>query len=702
MDNILLIGGNGYIGSAIYDALSSDYNIDILDIRIFPCINPIKYNMNMADLTPDILSKYNIVILLAGNSSVKNSTDFMSTVTNNITNFAHILNMITTQKFIYASSSSVYGQTNGVLVDETNISGKPYNYYDMSKKIIDILAEMSSIEYYGLRFGTVCGKSRNFRSDVMINSMVTSAKCDNKILLYNKNTLRPILGMNDLIKSIRLIISNGSRELRGIYNLSSFVLTAGEISYKVANILNIPVIEVIPTDIEYKNKINSTQYDFGIDSSKFEQAFKYSFEDTVDSITTNIVNTVNTYMSPRIDDIYAKYVYTCKTVNCCRVCNNKEITAIFNLGEQPLANSFCDSIYQNDKYPLKLMLCSQCYHLQLSNVINPDIIYKNYIYVSGTSKTLIDYFRWFADNTYNTVGKIGTVLEIACNDGSQLDIYRENGWVTIGVDPAENIYTNITKHKDHDIYCDYWNSNTASSIKYKYKNVDVIVAQNVFAHTDDIHLFMKNCYDIMSNESVLFIQTSQALMIQNNQYDTVYHEHLSFFSVKSMNTIVNIHNMYIHKVTLTDIHGTSFLFEIRKTFSDVGIHEVEKEQASGIHSVDFYTTYVENCKIRGSKLVNDINKFKDDGYTIISYGASAKGNTLLNHLNITNIEYIVDDNEAKWSKFTPGSNIPIYNPEKLSTLNGKVAIVMLTWNFMDEIVEKIKKFNFDNVAYILY
>lgn len=172
------------------------------------------------------------------------------------------------------------------------------------------------------------------------------------------------------------------------------------------------------------------------------------------------------------------------------------------------------------------MLCEECYHSQLSVVVNPNILYKNYIYLSGTSQTLINYFTELADYIINKTVKNGTIVEIASNDGTQLNIFKQKGWITIGVDPAENL--SIMSSINNDIYCDFWNDKVANAIISKYTNIDVILAQNVLAHTHDVNEFIKSCKIIMNDQTKLFIQVSQANMVRDNQFDTVYHEHLSF------------------------------------------------------------------------------------------------------------------------------------------------------------------------------
>ena len=239
----------------------------------------------------EFIDEFDVVILLAGHSSVKMCEGkFSNAFENNVTNFIDLLSKISTQKFIYASSSSVYGSVGGKTVSERYYGFKPYNQYDISKHTIDLYAEKSDIEYYGLRFGTVNGYSPIMRNDVMINAMTTSALDNGEIKLYIKDIMRPILGINDLYRSIKTIIDNKD-DKRGLYNLASFNKTAEQIAYEVSEVLDIPVkeYEADPTNVE-NAKSQTKTYNFSISTRKFERKFGFKFKETVSSITNSIVN----------------------------------------------------------------------------------------------------------------------------------------------------------------------------------------------------------------------------------------------------------------------------------------------------------------------------------------------------------------------------------------------------------------------------
>jgi nucleoside-diphosphate-sugar epimerase len=303
MKKILLIGGSGYIGSYLKQKLP--YTITSVDIEWFNNNESIKIDFN--DLEESKIVQYDVVILLAGHSSVKMCLDdYTNAFNNNVVNFINILKKIEKInkriKFIYASSSSVYGKTGNLIVDETYKSFIPYNNYDITKHIIDIYAEFSSVEYYGLRFGTVNGYSPIMRSDVMINSMTSSALKNKKIELYVKDTLRPILGIKDLASAIIRIIEE-TKDLRGHYNLASFNSTSEKIAIGVSKITGVEIIEMNTENKNPTNKLESKNYNFSINCDKFIKNFDFKFEETIETITKSIVDNFDNIVLTRRDEI---------------------------------------------------------------------------------------------------------------------------------------------------------------------------------------------------------------------------------------------------------------------------------------------------------------------------------------------------------------------------------------------------------------
>jgi 2-polyprenyl-3-methyl-5-hydroxy-6-metoxy-1,4-benzoquinol methylase len=336
--------------------------------------------------------------------------------------------------------------------------------------------------------------------------------------------------------------------------------------------------------------------------------------------------------------------------------------------------------------------------------------------VSGTSKTLQTYFYNFALYSLMRLGMHNSdfsdfdpieikVLDIACNDGSQLDEYekleKEHKCFKItrvGIDPAENIYDNISKHKNHDIYCEYFTSESVSKLKEKYGAFDIIIAQNVFAHIDNPSNFLANCKELMKTDfgqGILLIQTSQKNMILNAQFDTVYHEHLSFFNTNSMKNICQRNSLHLNDVMSVDIHGTSYLFEVVKTPGQTKTNVIETiyyEMCEGLYSEESYSNLKNKVLINRNNFHNRILEYVQQGKQVIGIGSTAKSNVLLNfcQLSSNEISVILDENILKQGLLTPGSDIEVKSFDYLQDIDlSNTVLVIFAWNFFDEIKRKV-------------
>lgn len=279
MKNILIVGGCGYIGSALYLRLKSKHNVDTVDLEWFGnYINPKNIKIDFNELTKIFISEYDVVILTAANSSVPLCKDIHDSFDNNVIKFMNLIKKIKSQKFIYASSSCVYTSMSDHPKDETaNLN--PLDGLTLTKTTIDHFMPLTDVEYYGLRFGSVNGYSPNMRLDLMINAMTLSALKDKQVLVSNKHAHRPILAINDLCRAVDTIVES-KEDKRGIYNISSFNVNIGEVGQRVADFMKVPLID----------KGNNFTYDFQMTTKKFEDAYNFKFEDTVESIVNSILN----------------------------------------------------------------------------------------------------------------------------------------------------------------------------------------------------------------------------------------------------------------------------------------------------------------------------------------------------------------------------------------------------------------------------
>jgi SAM-dependent methyltransferase len=287
------------------------------------------------------------------------------------------------------------------------------------------------------------------------------------------------------------------------------------------------------------------------------------------------------------------------------------------------------------------------------------------------------------------------VLDIGCNDGTQLNYFKKarsqqlQPINTYGIDPAENLF--LRSSASHSVICDFFGPDAVE--KLKQVNYDIIIAQNVCAHNPDPYEFITSCAELMTDNTVLFIQTSQADMVLNNEFDTIYHEHVNFFNVNSMSRLAQRAGLHLVDTIKTPIHGNSYIFILSK--SSVNKNRVKNaidlEAAYGLLNKDTYTRWESTVKSNMNQLIETIGKYRRDGYTLVGYGAAAKGNTLLNFGDIR-LDFIIDDNPLKQGKFTPGTGCAIVGVDQLAKLdaNCRIMFVPLAWNFFKEIKSKIQ------------
>lgn len=380
----------------------------------------------------------------------------------------------------------------------------------------------------------------------------------------------------------------------------------------------------------------------------------------------------------------------------CLACGSHDLVLTLDLNSQPLANSYKNSAEdQQENFPLAINRCKNCYHVQLTHAVNPSLMYKNYLYVSGTTKTYLDYMNWYAGWTAGCYSLLNdasakSVLDIGCNDGSQLNFYKQRGLETVGVDPAENLYERSSAN--HRVYLDFFNTALAKQIDSQF---DIISMQNAFAHQYNPLEFLEAIALLMHNNSLLFLQTSQANMIVKNEFDTIYHEHVNFYNINSMHKLAERAGLYLINVYKTPIHGTSYIFVLSKNpkhYDQKILNSLINGEAQlGLLEDSTYVKYQNRCEELAKDLVEKVSAYTlEHDCKAVGYGAAAKGMTLLNYTGLK-LDFIIDDNPLKQGTFTPGSSIPIVGSAELDNHKDSVIFVPLAWNFYNEIVAKIKK-----------
>lgn len=366
----------------------------------------------------------------------------------------------------------------------------------------------------------------------------------------------------------------------------------------------------------------------------------------------------------------------------CVACGSSHLEQYFDAGQQPLANSFHDGTEELPVYPLGLNACLDCHHSQNLGVVNPDLMFRNYPYVSGTTKTLTNYFSRFVDRVERDMDyKRLRVLDIASNDGSLLWHFQRRYHDVQGIDPALNLST-LANEDGISTLCSYWNLECLDTLRRsRLTPYDVIVAMNVLGHVADPEAFLKLAADALDDDGKLYIQTSQTGMFKNCEFDTVYHEHISFFEISSFMALARRCGLSVESIHIVPIHGGSFLVRLVKSATTLApVVQLFNRDLSGFQRKAEFTASVAR---------EQIHEFKKEGYACVGFGAAAKANTFLNFSQI-NLSYMIDENPLKQNRFTPGMSIPVYKPEKVKEEPRRIAFVLTAWNFKDEIIHKIR------------
>ena len=388
----------------------------------------------------------------------------------------------------------------------------------------------------------------------------------------------------------------------------------------------------------------------------------------------------------------------------CRSCGNSKLKRVVSLGYQPLANNLLNK--KNEKcelYPLELNYCDNCYNCQLSVAVNPKKIFTNYLYTSSTSASFREHFI-FAAKKYVKELKLKPkktyIIDIGSNDGVALKPFKELGFKNIlGVEPAKNLAKLANKNK-LKTFNGFLNKKNTKNIK---KNADLILASNVFAHSDNLKEMAECMIQLLSKKGIIIIEVQHLMKtLKDLTFDNIYHEHFNYWSLTSLINFFKQFPVKIFKVEKIPTHGGSIRIYIKKDKNikiEKSVKELLKEEEKfGIKDFKTYQDFGKKVyKIR-ENVIKNLNALKIDEKTIVGYGAPAKATTALNFFGISKeIDYIIEDNKLKHKKFVPGVKIPIYSKDKI--LKKNPLILVLAWNFFNEIKKNNSKLsnNFINI-----
>lgn len=391
-------------------------------------------------------------------------------------------------------------------------------------------------------------------------------------------------------------------------------------------------------------------------------------------------------------------------LNYCRMCKGKHLKKIITLSPMPPANAFLTKVDLKKKerfFPLQVNFCTDCGQLQLTHIVSPDLLFRNYVYVSSTSPVFIAHFEDYANDLINRykLNKRSLVIDIGSNDGILLKPLKDNQVKVLGVDPATDIAKKATS-AGIETLPHFLSIKLAKNIVAKYGQAEVVTANNAFAHIHDLDEIVESV-KILTKENGVFVIEFPYLVdfIKKNLFDTIYHEHLSYLSIRSLSALFKRLGMEIFDAKKVSSHGGSLRVYVKKIGTRSGVKKsvhkfLEEEENLGLNKIKTYLKFSKKIKENKKHLIVLLKKLKSQNKTIIGYGAPAKGNTLLNYYKIGPeiLDYIVDDSEYKQGLYTPGTHIPIYPFSKIKETNPDY-IFILAWNFANPLMSKLSDFD---------
>ena len=387
-----------------------------------------------------------------------------------------------------------------------------------------------------------------------------------------------------------------------------------------------------------------------------------------------------------------------KTQNCCRSCGSSNIKELFDFGRTPLSDNLLTKEQLSEEeifVPLTLILCEDCTLVQIKEEVDPNILFcQDYPYYSSVSRSLMAHFENSAKSIINKkgLGKDSYVIEAASNDGYLLRHFAEQNIPVLGIDPADGP-AKVATDRGIDTLNTFFSKELAEELRTKeQKRADVFLANNVLAHVPDLNGFVEGISILLKEDGLAVIEAPYLLdLIEHCEFDTIYHQHLCYFSVTALQNLFNRHGLYLNDIEHVPVHGGTLrmFIEPTKNYSQTVISYLEKEKTLNIGSEGFYHEFTKRIKTIKKDLNGLLTDLKSQGKKIVGYGAAAKANTFMSYCNIGEnyLDYIADLSKFKQGLFMSGNHLPIVHPDKLSEEVPDYVLIM-AWNFAKEIIKQ--------------
>lgn len=382
----------------------------------------------------------------------------------------------------------------------------------------------------------------------------------------------------------------------------------------------------------------------------------------------------------------------------CRFCSSPLRHTLVDLGMSPLCESYLSAAQLNRMepfYPLRVYICDHCYLAQLEEYVSPEEIFTEYAYFSSYADSWLKHAKNYTDlmSERFEINSSSFVVELASNDGYLLQYFVEKGVPVLGIEPARNV-AKVAIEKGIPTRVEFFGEKMAADLVSEGRKADLVLGNNVLAQVPGLNDFVRGMKILLKPQGVITLEFPHLVrLMEENQFDTIYHEHFSYFSLLAAEKIFATHGLTLFDVDELPTHGGSLRIYARHTEDgskpvSARIRELRmREEAAGFARMETYEAFSEKVKETKRKLLEFLIGVKREGKTICGYGAPGKGNTLLNYCGIRTdfLDYTVDRNPYKHGKFTPGTHIPIFSPDKIRETRPDYVFI-LPWNFKDEII----------------
>jgi SAM-dependent methyltransferase len=386
----------------------------------------------------------------------------------------------------------------------------------------------------------------------------------------------------------------------------------------------------------------------------------------------------------------------------CRSCGNVLATTFVDLGMSPLSNSFLkpsDLSAMERFYPLHAFVCNQCYLVQLEEFESPETIFSDYLYFSSYSSSWLRHAACYSEmiTKKHKLSSASFVVELASNDGYLLQNFVSRGIPCLGIEPAANVAEEAVR-KGVPTRSLFFGTETARNLVHEGLQADLVIANNVLAHVPDINDFVSGVALVLKPSGVVTLEFPHLIeLINNNQFDTIYHEHFSYLSLLAVETILNRHGLAVFAVDQLSTHGGSIRvyaqLQKEQRWPVEGSVDVVRavESAAKLSTIATYANFHHQVEKVKRDLLTFLIQAKEQGKRVVAYGAAAKGNTLLNYCGVRRdfIDFVVDRSPHKQGLFTPGTHIPVYHPDRITEARPDYVLI-LPWNLKQEVAEQLR------------